>query len=328
MNQIELIEQQCALEERFARRHLDRKIRAELEQCPVIAQKVREGTERLRNWIQGDYYPSKNARLQQLTRLDLEALVFEIYVGIAYFSVPTLYTNVVGQMAGRLGWDEKRDAITTMGEILAILALTDVFDIFKDGRQASLQMVSNILLSDQLMQDMENVQYLPPMLCNPKELMNNRESGHLTFNDSLILGQGNHHEGNLCLDVLNKMNAVQLKLDTQFLCTVEEDPNTEFTVEKIKDKALEKGKILTDAEAIERVEMQKENWKRFKSKSYEMYSLIARCGNTFHLTHKTDKRGRIYSQGYHLNTQGTSFKKACIEFAQEELVDVPKAFRQ
>ena len=328
MNQHELIEQQCALEERFARRHLDRKIHAEMEQCPVIAQKVREGTERLRNWIQGDYYPSKNARLQQLTRLDLEALVFEIYVGIAYFSVPTLYTNVVGQMAGRLGWDEKRDAIATMGEILAILALTDVFDIFKEGRQASLQLVSNILLSDQLMQDMENVQYLPPMLCEPKELKNNRESGYLTFNDSLMLGSGNHHEGDLCLDVLNRMNQVRLKLDTDFLCKIEEDPNSEFTVEKIKEAAWERGEDISDHEAMDRVEQQKENWKNFKQQSYEFYSLIAKCGNTFHLTHKVDKRGRIYSQGYHLNTQGTSFKKAMIEFAEQEIVEVPKAFRQ
>jgi len=43
-------------------------------------------------------------------------------------------------------------------------------------------------------------------------------------------------------------------------------------------------------------------------------------GNEFYLTNKVDKRGRIYSQGYHINTQGTSFKKAMIDLAHEELV--------
>jgi DNA-directed RNA polymerase len=41
----------------------------------------------------------------------------------------------------------------------------------------------------------------------------------------------------------------------------------------------------------------------------------------FHLTHKVDKRGRIYSQGYHVNTQGAAFKKAMIELAKEELIE-------
>jgi DNA-directed RNA polymerase len=43
-------------------------------------------------------------------------------------------------------------------------------------------------------------------------------------------------------------------------------------------------------------------------------------GNEIYLTNKVDKRGRIYAQGYHITTQGTSFKKAMLELAHEELV--------
>ncbi len=43
--------------------------------------------------------------------------------------------------------------------------------------------------------------------------------------------------------------------------------------------------------------------------------------NVFHMTHKYDKRGRTYSQGYHVNYQGNPWNKACIEFADKEVVD-------
>lgn len=328
MNQHELIDLQIDIEQKFAHKHVDAKIREEIDQNPDMAVKIREGAERLKNWLEGDYYSSKNARLIQLKKLDLERLVQEIFVGIAQVLVPTLYTSVVAQLAGRMGFDDKRDSITTMGEIVAVLCLTDAFDISKESPQASLTLVSRIPLSEKLVGFILNTRFLPPMLCEPKELHNNRESGYLTFNDSLILGSGNHHEGNLCLDVLNRMNQVKLKLDTDFLCKIEEDPNSEFTVEKIKEAAWERGEDISDYEAAERVEQQKENWKNFKKQSYEFYTLIARCGNRFHLTHKVDKRGRIYAQGYHLNTQGTSFKKAVIEFALEEVIAVPKEFQR
>ena len=328
MNQYELIDLQIDIELKFAHKHVDAKIREEIDQNPDMAVKIREGAERLKNWLEGDYYSSKNARLIQLKKLDLERLVREIFVGIAQVLVPTLYTSVVAQLAGRMGFDDKRDSIATMGEIVAVLCLTDAFDISKESPQASLTIVSRIPLSENLVGFILNTRFLPPMLCEPKELHNNRESGYLTFNDSLILGSGNHHEGNICLDVLNRMNQVKLRLDTDFLCKIEEDPNSEFTVEKIKEAAWERGEDISDHEAMERVEQQKENWKNFKQQSYEFYALIAKCGNTFHLTHKVDKRGRIYSQGYHMNTQGTAFKKAMIEFAEQEIVEVPKAFRQ
>lgn len=328
MNQHELIDLQIDIEHKFARKHVDAKVRDAINQNPDMAVKIREGAERLKNWLEGDYYDSKNRRLSQLKKLDLERLVSEIFVGIAQVLVPTLYTSVVAQLAGRLGFDDKRDSITTMGEIVAVLALTDAFDITKDGPMASLKMVSRIPLSEDCIQYIQNTRFLPPMLCEPKELTNNRESGYLTFNDSLILQTGNHHEENICLDVLNKMNQVKLCLDTEFLCKVEEDPNTEFTVEKVRESALERGETLSDQEAIERVEQQRENWKTFKKQSYEFYTLITKCGNQFHLTHKVDKRGRIYAQGYHLNTQGTSFKKAMIEFALQETIEVPDEFRR
>ena len=184
-----------------------------------------------------------------------------------------------------------------MAEITAVLCATDAFDIEKANKMASLMVVSNIPLSERLVTFIEESQFLPPMVCEPLELTHNYSSGYLTHNDSLILGTGNHHDGDICLDVLNTMNKVALKLDTEFLSQVEEEPTFDLDTQDKLDQ-----------------------WNKFKEQSYMMYSLLASQGNQFYLTHKVDKRGRIYCHGYRISTQGTSFKKASLEFAKEELV--------
>jgi DNA-directed RNA polymerase len=93
------------------------------------------------------------------------------------------------------------------------------------------------------------------------------------------------------------MNKVAMSLDLEFLCKVEEDPTF----------------IIDTAE-------KQEQWKKFKRQSYSFYDLMAGQGNTFYLTHKVDKRGRIYAQGYHITTQGSAFKKAMLELSTQEYV--------
>jgi hypothetical protein len=136
------------------------------------------------------------------------------------------------------------------------------------------------------------------MVCEPLELKSNLDSGYLTHKDSLILGRGNHHAGDICLDVLNRMNRVALKLDTDFLRTVEEEPTFELDTSEKRSM-----------------------WLNFKAQSARMYMLMHNLGNEFYLTHKVDKRGRIYAQGYHINTQGAAYKKAMVDLANEELVE-------
>lgn len=282
---------------RFNRKHIDKKIREEIETNPDMRAKVEQGIVLLMAYKTGTYYASKMRRVAQLDGLELSELVMDLFVGIAYFQIPELYTSVTAQLASRLGFDDKTTAITTVAEILAILCHTDAFDITKGKRNDSLMLVSRIPLSPALLRFIEESSYLPPMVCVPLELTNNYSSGYLTHRDSLVLGSGNHHEGDLCLDVLNTMNQVALKLDTEFLSTVEEEPT--FALDT-REKA--------------------DQWNDFKKQSYAMYALMVQQGNRFYLTHKVDKRGRIYACGYHINTQGTSFKKASLEFVEEEVV--------
>jgi len=294
-------------EERYNRKHIDTKIREAIEANEEMRSKVTQGVALVTEYMNQVYtytskgvvknFESKNKRIAQLKSMDVSALVIDCFVGVAYSLRPELFTSVTAQMAARLGFNDRTEAITTVAELLAVLCNTDAFDIVKESKMASLMLVSRIPLGDELIRFIEESEYLPPMVCEPLELTHNHSSGYLTHNDSLILGSGNHHDGDLCLDVLNKVNRVAFKLDLKFLSTVEEMPTFELDNQEKVDQ-----------------------WRRFKEQSYKFYSLMAQQGNRFFFCTKTDKRGRYYCQGYHLNYQGTSFKKGMLELAHEELV--------
>ena len=292
-NDLQLINEQT-----YSRNHIDGYIKDEILDNPEMNEKLEQGVTLLTEWVAGSYYDSKNERLNQIKDTDFNWLVLEIFIDVTYCQLPELFTSVSSKLSSRLKFDTRADSIKTLAEILAVLCQTDAFHIIKPSPESSLLIQSNIPVSGKLLKYVHNSKYLPPMVCAPRELKSNYQSGYLTHNDSLILGAGNHHNGDLCLDVLNAKNQVALKLDEEFLSNVEEEPTYEIdTVEK------------------------QQNWMKFKSDSYNFYRLMVRQGNEFYLTHKVDKRGRIYAQGYHITTQGSAFKKAMIELADEEVVD-------
>jgi len=290
---------QLSNEYRYSRKFIDQYIDTEILDNPDMELKVQEGVQLLSDWIAKDHgYASKNARMAQLTSIELEPLVRSLFVGVAYCQTPELFTSVSAQLASRLKFDDKADSILTVAEMLAVLCATDAYDIIKGDASDSLVIQSLIPISQKLVRYVMQSGYLPPLVCVPDELKNNYDSGYLTHNDCLVLGKKNGHSGDLCLDVLNRQNKIAMRLDTAFLSTVEEEPTFDLdTPEKVQQ------------------------WSQFKKESYQRYSLIANQGNKFYLTNKVDMRGRLYSQGYHVAVQGTGFKKAMIEFAHEELVE-------
>lgn len=292
------IVRQEEIESKFSKKLIDPKIREAILGNSDMLSKIQQGAEMVKAYCNQDTYASKMARLAQVQQLDHEQLVLDIFMGVAYFPVETLFTTVCAMVSGRLGFDDRREAITTVSELLAILAETDAFDLTKANRQASIMLQSRIPLSEELVEFVHNSQYLPPMVCKPLELESNYSSGYLSYKESLILRAGNHHDGDICLDVLNTMNQVPLKLDIEFLMAMDEVPK----------------------HALETAE-QRDMWNAFKHQSSKIYLLLVKMGNRFYLTHKVDKRGRAYAQGYHVTTQGAPFKKAMIELANEEVVE-------
>lgn len=298
----------------FCKKHLDGYIEKAILENPDMMQKIHLGVFALEQWLNQDSYgsgsvqhiASKKARLNQLQAFDLTGLVTKILGNIAYCQVPETFVSVTSELAGVLGFDDKKDSITTVAELVAVLCCSaDAFDIIKESPEATMMVQSKIPLPKELTDAVIRSKYPLPMVSEPREIESNFESPMLTFNECQILGKGNAHAGDICLDVINLQNQIPLKLDLEFLSTVEEDPTYALdSVEKFQ------------------------NWSQFKKESYETYYLLAKQGNKFYLTNKVDKRGRLYACGYHTTPQGSAFKKASLEFYHEEVVEgVPDGLR-
>ncbi|WP_421991696.1 hypothetical protein [Roseococcus sp.] len=154
--------------------------------------------------------------------------------------------------------------------------------------------------------DLDRYQYPLPMVTQPQAVRNNRTSGYLIHNSSVIL-KDNHHDEDVCLDHLNVVNQVPLSINTECAQMLHN-----------KWKNLDKRK--TD-ETQEKFIQRKRAFLKYDRVAHDVMDLLTEHGNVFYLTHKYCKRGRTYSQGYHVNYQGNPWNKAVIEFADKEVVD-------
>ncbi len=291
---------QMAIENKFSRTNIDKYILNEIKTSPEIVAKIHQGANLLDEWISKSYYDSKDARISQLKDLDLYDLVREVAVHILPMERSETFTSVVGRVASLLSYSSKIDGIKTLAEILAVVCQTDLFDIFKSGEYGVLHIKSNYRMSDETSKFISQTKYLPPMVCKPNIVNSNSDSGYLTKRESLILGSGNFHQKNICLDSINRFNQIPLALDTRLLTKFAETSTKELDT---KEKADAYSKMILD--------------------SYLVYTDLVEQGNKFYLTHKVDKRGRTYSQGYHVNSQGSEYKKAIINLHKRELIELP-----
>jgi hypothetical protein len=283
----------------------------------IEPEQIEQGVKLLTEWINVDYYPSKNRRLLHVRDLDLSKIVVDVIVGTLSFTEESLLTNAVGQLAGLLNMDDKLASIITMSEILAVLCELDLYDLNKDDETDSWTIISLIELPEEIQDQQVRSMYLPPMIVKPEILTHNMDSGYQTQHSSLILGSGNYHEGDITLDALNIMASVPLSINIEFISTIKEEPNKEISADLI----LEDYPELTDEEAIEEAKFRIAMFDRFVKQSQEVCDLLIETGNKFYLNQKVDKRGRVYAQGYHVSTAGASYKKAAIELYNEEIVE-------
>lgn len=312
------VERQEEIEASLSKKQIRERVLDELTSDMDMLDKIIEGIEYLEAWTETEStYESKAMRKAHIASLDLQDVVTTVYVAILAQKAPTTLNNLACQLAGSLQFEENYQGVTAMAEVLAVLCHTDVYELYKPNKYASVLVIANFELSDDLKEFIDNAQYLPPSKTLPKFLIHNRSSGYRTIkHDSLILGGShNHHNEDICLDVLNIMNSIPLVLNQEILSIQQESETDLDDIEDFEGTALEKQKAISQ---------QKENWGLFLKRSELAYSLME--DEPFYLTNKVDKRGRIYTQGYAINIQGNSYQKACIDLARKEVVEVPEGF--
>lgn len=172
-------------------------------------------------------------------------------------------------------------------------------------------------LSDELQQRIKEFRFLNPMLVQPLQVNqknNNKGGGYLTIgSDSIILG-GIHHIYNICSDVLDRLNSTQFEYNIPLMKLFRNSwssmnkPKLADGIDRLKDETKEEYQNRLEAFAD------------YEKLVYATASQLINNGNKFYLTHKYDKRGRIYCIGYQCSYQSNSYGKAILNFANKELV--------
>ena len=256
-------------------------------------------TTSLREYISQSYWDSKNKRLKSinkdLTKVILNILTQTVLIASDYVPLLTICSSVSFS-------DDKYHDIQTAADVLWLINQTDLIliDIVGDTRYIK----SNMQLSDELVNRLTNMCVLPPMLVKPRTLRHNKSSGYLTINskDSLILGdKENYHDECISLDVLNTLNSQALTLDLDICYKFEKEFKSDHDVDS------------------QEYRNQRKTYERAKEQ-FEFFKDVIQ-DKTIFFTHKVDKRGRIYSQGYQFHTQGSSYEKACINLKTKEFVE-------
>lgn len=107
------------------------------------------------------------------------------------------------------------------------------------------------------------------------------------INSNPILGcRLKQHDYDVCLEHINTMNRIGLTLEHRVIADL--------------------------------VESNKDEDQDFVRRSFNTYNRLK--DSTFYLKHNYDTRGRTYCEGYYVNYQGASFKKAIIQLAKKELI--------
>ena len=300
------------IEKTFSKRFITAAAVDDLLTCESIVNKLNRGIEYVNSWLNKDHDVERELRLLAVRELDIKELVMQVVACISLeCQKPMKLVSIASLCARHLNMSDKVEAIHTMAEVIAVLADTDLFDVKKT--KEGWIVLSRVELDSEVTQYADNALYLPPLIIKPRKVRHNRDSGYITQRgESLILGfYENHHDDNICLDVLNTLNSNEYELDTDFINQYEE----QWHREELSQQEYEE---LSHADR-EIYNMDEKSWKKFQEQGKFFQTLMIHHGNSFYLCNKVDKRGRIYATGYHISTQGSSFKKAMVNFKHREV---------
>lgn len=309
------VDTQIATEMYYNKKAVWERIENEISREPELMDCLFQATQIITRWAEDfNGYDSKRERLDLLLEHNqIGALVRQAAVLVLMLDDrPDLLTAISGQLAGSIkGMEDHKDKLVTAGEMLTLMCDADMFDLETrvhtvEDEESGVEftttswfVVNPWELSDATVKHIKRGMYLPPMIVKPRKLVHNKSNAFISVEDeSLILGKGNHHNGDICLESLNRFNSIPLALNEKILKSV--------------DSLMDTTDMSQEA---------KEQYEKFMEDSYFVYAYLVKNGNRFWIPHKPDKRGRTYAQGYHTSTQGNAFRKSIIDLADKEKVE-------
>lgn len=137
-------------------------------------------------------------------------------------------------------------------------------------------------LPQEIQYDIDRFQFPLPFVVKPKNVLTNKDTGFYTESGSIIL-KNNHHQDDVCLDHINRMNGLELTINHDVVNMIQN-----------KWKDLDRRK---QGETEYEFAQRKRAFEKYDRTSKDVIGIISKATDTFYLTHKYDKRGRTYSAG-------------------------------
>lgn len=298
---------QLMLENKYSKSNIRTYIMNDIRECNELMDKLHICTMDVIEWAKKPHYKSKHASLAVLREMepeDITNLLVDMMSMLLTQSYQMEITSAVGLVAGFMPWEDYLTQIKRASELIFHLANCDIIDM----APAYLSETETILLTNKYNIGGDTAKYIemskftPPMVCMPQPVKSTRDSGYLTKQRFALLKSKHQHNYPVNLEAINKFNQTPLTLDIDFLKAVEDsiDMGVGDTVD---------------------VEKREKAFKKYQMETNEVCMDIVRAGNEFFETHFWCGRGRTYSRGYHINSQGNSYRKAMINFAEAAPMD-------
>ena len=282
---------QYSLENKYLKSNVQQRIQNSILMNENIKLKIKEGVSLIESWIEQPHDPSRQELVDSLRGRDFEKLVLAVFVTTLTMNdrMPTL-VQVSAELCHMLNIEGKPNSVGLMASIIAVLSHTGIFILRRPSNFQSIEIQNLIGIHDSLKNEAALCMFPLPMLAPPKKLKKNFSSPYTSASESVMLGHiRNHHDGEMCLDVINIQNSSRLSLDLDFMASVS-------MPSKLGPKM----------------------YAQFTDQLNTVAGHIDDANNLFWLAHRIDKRGRLYTKGHHVNYQGTPWQKACVVLHDEE----------
>jgi len=260
---------------------------------------IKQAINAIQDYRVKQYYPKKSIRLNNWDpcRTEIEEIVISVFTAVLVNECLT-YQAAAGMLNHKINMDDTVDRVKTISEIIGLISLTGLINVERRGSGQSI-----LITTDYTVSDIPSIDKHGLVLNRPQLVERNWDPDQ----GSMILGgKLNFHEKNLCLDHLNRMNQIPLKLNIAFIEACPEEPKSTFI--KASD---------SPAKAAEKMHQ----FRQFAKDSSKKYMEIINGKNRAYLNHKYCTRGRTYAVGYYINTQGASYKKASLELYNKEFLN-------
>jgi hypothetical protein len=261
---------------------------------------------RIDNYLSGEYYESKNKRIDVLKAYleenNLETILIAVLASVIRGKRDQTIQQCLGYLEKHLPHENVFDRVKTAGELLALCGgdnrIFQIRRVLLDSPPLVVVNNWNVILElfEEQLEWIDDTFYNPPLVEKPKKVSNNHSCGYHTINEPLILGRETHHDHNVSYDVVNMLNDLTWYLDGMVLTAPEKPPKP----------------LQNDTEV--------QSFIKHVSQSRRVYEVLGQ--DPFWLSWQFDSRGRVYSHGHHVNFQSHEYKKAMLSFGDERVITV------